>query len=187
MARSFDVGEIIRIEGRSGTFEVRRGTPDSDGEITVWDDGRQRDWSYVDIDLCRPANESQNVAVESAPQVASVCGCGSNQVSSEGTAAMSAPKTNRRVVRVHLVDEDAGLDVSKALVKDFGTFILEGSEQELIQEILMDTDQNVESALRAHNAVRAKEIDLDIRQRTGNEVKLQAIKLKDLSWKVTAA
>lgn len=175
-SRVFEDGEIIRIEGVVGTREVKYGVKDSDGEIKVWNQ-QKTDWNYFDANRCTLASETPVAA----------CGCGTNQAtSSEGTATM-ADKVSRSVVRVHLVDEDKGLDVSKALVADFGTHIMEGSREELIQEILMDADANVQSKIRAHNAVRAKEVDLDIRQRTGNEVKLQEVKLKDLTWKVTAA
>lgn len=172
-SRVFEDGAIIHIEGVEGTREVKYGVTDCDGEIKVWN-SQKSDWNYFAANRCTLA--SQNAAV-----------CGTNQAhSSEGTATM-ADKITRSVVRVHLVDEDKGLDVSKALVKDFGTHIMEGSQEELIQEILMDGDANVQSAIRAHNAVRAKEVDLDIRHRTGNEVKLQEVKLRDLTWKVTAA
>lgn len=172
-SRVFEDGAIIQIEGVEGTREVKHGVTDSDGEIKVWNRNKT-DWNYFGASRCRLAQ----------PQVAM---CGTNQAtSSEGTATM-ADKVSRSVVRVHLVDEDKGLDVSKSLVADFGTHIMEGSQADLIQEILMDSDANVQSKIRAHNAVRAKEVDLDIRQRTGNEVKLQEVKLKDLTWKVTAA
>lgn len=177
--RVFEDGADIRIDGVNGTREVKDGRADADNEIKVWNSNKT-DWNYFDADRCKLAEP------KCSPQA--VCGeaqSHSNQSSDTGTAAMA--KTTRSLVRVVLIDEDAGLDVSKALVKDFGTFVQEGSQEELIREVLMDTDQNVESALRAHNAVRAKEVDLDIRQRTGNEVKLQAVKLKDLTWKVTAA
>jgi hypothetical protein len=184
MAKIFRNGAMVhRIDGYWATpREVRRGNPDSDGDIQVWDK-RKNDWSFVKSDL-----------LEEVPQPAPLCGaqekasanhsCGSTKTQ-EGTANMA--KVARSLVHVSLIDQDAGLDVSKSLVKDFGTMVMEGSQSELIQEILMDTKHNVESALRGHNAMRVKEVDLDILQRTGNSAKLREVKLKDLTWSVTAA
>lgn len=174
--RKFPDGARVMIDDRPDYVRVVKcGQPDGDGDLKIYNNN-QTDWSYVNYSRCKPEPTTGEAV---APQPTH-----SNQ---EGTAQMANQKITRNLVRVALVDEDAGLDVSKSLVKEFGTFVKEGSEAELIQEILMDTKHNVESVLRAHNAMRVKEVDLDILQRTGNSAKLREVKLKDLSWKVTAA
>lgn len=209
MAQAFRDGVYVtRADGQWVVpRQVRKGRPDSDGDIQVWNPTKT-DWGYVRSHLLievpapapqcaapQPNHAPEPIEVGCAPQDPSqwvmtkgVCGAAPNLINSnqeEGTANMA--KVARSLVHVALIDQDAGLDVSKSLVKDFGTMVQEGSKEELIQEILMDTNHNVESAIRGHNAMRVKEVDLDILQRTGNSAKLRAVKLKDLTWSVTAA
>lgn len=168
--RVFEDGAMVLVGGVGSPRKVKDGVMDCDGEIKVWNYD-ESDWFYYAADICELADE---------PKTGN-CAAHSNQaIKSEGTVAMA--NTSRSIVKVVLIDEDAGLDPSKALVKDFGEHVLEGSQEDLKMQIVMSN--NIESVLRAHNEMRAKETDLDIRQRTGNEVKLQPRKLHELTWKI---
>jgi hypothetical protein len=90
--------------------------------------------------------------------------------------------TTRRTVTVELFDDDKGLPVENALVKDFGEFVTEDDDQTTIQEVLMSED--VEGAIKEHNKARKDIVNEEIRNRTGNEVKLNEVKLKSLRWVV---
>lgn len=168
----FNSGDMVTRGGWAQPREVKDGRRDSDGDIKVWNQDHT-DWSYVDENL---------VSLVASTSAAPVVGAQS-QSNTEGTTTM--PKQTRRIVNVALIDEDAGLDVSKSLVKDFGKHVTEDSDAILIQEIIMENE--LASVLRAHNGMRGKEINRDIKNRTGNEVKLDEVKLKDLTWKITAA
>lgn len=87
---------------------------------------------------------------------------------------------NRRVVNVKLIDNDKGLDVSLALVHDFGEVLTEDDNSITIQQLIVDND--LASLIDIHNGKRTAEIDLEILERTGNEVYLRAKKLKDFEW-----
>lgn len=171
MAR-FSAGDRVHLEGRPGVYIVKDGRQDSDDDIKVYDapDRDHGSWSFRYIGKVTPAT----TPVEA---VASQLNSTPNQ---EGNTTMA--NTARSIVKVVLIDQDAGLDPSKALVKDFGEHVLEGPQEDLKMEIVMGA--NMESILRAHNEMRAKEVDLDIRQRTGNEVKLTPRKLGELTWKI---
>lgn len=93
--------------------------------------------------------------------------------------------TTRRVVTVMLMDDDKGLDVADSLVCKFKNIVTEDSDNTVIQEVIMDND--ISSALSKHNTKRQQTVDVDILQRTGNEVKLRPVKLKNLRWVVSQA
>lgn len=97
---------------------------------------------------------------------------------SKGDLNMTA--TQRRVVNVVLIDPDQGLPVEYSQVHDFGQIVTEDDDATTIQELIMTGD--VQAKLDIHNKVRSEQIDLDILRRTGNEVKLQPVKLKNLKW-----
>lgn len=93
--------------------------------------------------------------------------------------------TSRRVVTVMLMDDDKGLDVADSLVCKFKNIVTEDSDSTVIQEVIMDND--ISAAISKHNNNRLQTIDVDILQRTGNEVKLRPVKLKNLRWVVSQA
>lgn len=93
--------------------------------------------------------------------------------------------TSRRVVTVMLMDDDKGLDVSDSLVCKFKNIVTEDSDNTVIQEVIMDND--IAAAINKHNNIRLQTVDVDILQRTGNEVKLRPVKLKNLRWVVSQA
>lgn len=101
-----------------------------------------------------------------------------------GSATMrddcSGPRTNRRTVNVQLIDPDIGLPVEDSLVKDFGLHVVEGDDQDIIQELIMTGD--VKEALDIHNMKRAETVNLDTKNRTGAEVQLDPVKLRQLKW-----
>lgn len=97
---------------------------------------------------------------------------------SKGDLNMS--NTQRRVVNVVLIDPDQGLPVEHSQVHDFGQIVTEDDDATTIQELIMTGD--VQAKLDIHNKVRSEQTDLDILRRTGNEVKLQPVKLKNLKW-----
>lgn len=177
--QAFQDGARVHLAGRNGTFYVRTGRPDSDHEIKVYDrpERDHGDWSYIHVSQVSLADQP-SVA---CPHNAEPCtGEAINSNQEAGTSAMS--NTARSIVHVVLIDQDAGLDPTKALVKDFGQHVLQGSQEDLKMELVMNN--NMESILNAHNIVRSKEIDLDILNRTGNEVKLLPRKLGELTWKI---
>ncbi|UOX40263.1 hypothetical protein [Vibrio phage PhiImVa-1] len=88
----------------------------------------------------------------------------------------------RRTVRIELIDNDAGLDVQHALVAAYDNIMTEDDDATTIQELIMTKD--IARKLREHNERRAAQVDLDVLKRTGNEVMLQPVKLKDLTWVV---
>lgn len=93
--------------------------------------------------------------------------------------------TNRRVVNVKLLDNDSGLPVEYALVAQYQGIVTEDSDAVVINEILLN--KNVANEIAKHNEKRVAQTDLEILKRTGNDVKLRQVKLKDLTWIVSAA
>lgn len=101
------------------------------------------------------------------------------------TQGMSACNTAvRTVVSVVLLDPSKGIEDVDSIVKDCGQHVMSGSQQELIQEILMDPKLSISDAIVAHNKDRALITDLDILSRTGNKVALQPIKISQLLWSI---
>lgn len=181
---SFPRGSHVNVRGRTGVFIVREGRPDSDNEIKVYDvaESSNGDWSYVHTSHVSFAEPLAGAAVPQAVPL-KVRGAAAPQPTNsnqEGNTIMA--NVARSIVKVVLIDADAGLDAAKALVKDFGQHVLEGSQEDLKMEIVMGN--NMESILRAHNEMRAKELDLAIRSQSGQEVKLLPRKLGELTWKI---
>lgn len=92
---------------------------------------------------------------------------------------------NRRVVNVKLLDNDSGLPVELSLVAQFSNIVTEDSNEVVVQEILLN--KNIADTIAKHNQERVKQTDLEVLKRTGNDVKLRPVKLKDLTWVVTTA
>jgi hypothetical protein len=94
-------------------------------------------------------------------------------------------KTPRRVVNIRIFDEDKGLPVENSLVYSLTDFVTEDSNEEAFREVLMNLD--VASALVEHNEVRTSTVNQEVLERTGNEVYLRPVKLKDLRVEITPA
>lgn len=88
----------------------------------------------------------------------------------------------RKVVTLELIDDCKGLPVEQSLVATFGNIMTEDDMNTTIQEVIMTKD--VAAHIEDHNKERVEVINQEILQRTGQEVKLQPIKLKDLRWNV---
>lgn len=88
--------------------------------------------------------------------------------------------TNRRTVKIELIDDDAGLPVEKSLVATFDNVLTEDSNEVTIQELLMGNDVGV--SIAAHNSIRGEIVNQEILNRTGQVVKLLPVKLKQLRW-----
>lgn len=194
----FSTSDLVIVEGESAPCRVVGATPDCDGDIVVTRQGAPfKGRRYVPERQCKPyevasvgvavSHEAPQIYVDQAVPVQVQCDPSilnlSQTANQEKVSTMT--NANRTLVAVSLIDQDAGLDVTKSLVKSFGQRMLEGSEENLKQEILMS--ENVESVLRAHNLVREKEVDLDILKRTGNKVMLQPVKIGDLTWVISRA
>lgn len=91
-------------------------------------------------------------------------------------------KTNRRVLNIQLLDNDAGLPVEHALVAEFNGVVTEDNDQTTLQEIISTGE--VAERIKVHNEVRSKQLDLAILKSTGQKVNLLPIKLKDLTWNI---
>ncbi len=92
--------------------------------------------------------------------------------------------TNRKVVTMTLIDNDQGIQAEDSVVHVFqGVVVENGDIESAKQELLMN--EKVSKIIEDHNSKRANMINEDILNRTGNEVKLRAIKLKDLTWQVS--
>lgn len=92
---------------------------------------------------------------------------------------------NRRIVAVTLIDNDAGIEeAAHSLVGRWTDIVTQDDDPTTVQEVMMNED--IAGALRAHNERRGKLVNTDILNRTGAEVKLRPVVLKDLTWKVSA-
>lgn len=190
----FKANQKVTIKGYSGIWEVQDGTPDRDNEIGIWD-REHKGWFYVDADdvmaepKCGEAAALATFDLESykgaTPKARLVSQMGKPLNTQETptfnlNTEVSNNMSTRNVVTVTLIDKDAGLKPELALVKSFGTQVADGSQADLQMKLVMDND--MPAILAKHNAKRVKEIDLDIRQRTGNEVNLQPVELNQLTW-----
>jgi len=90
--------------------------------------------------------------------------------------------TMRRTININLIDDDKALPVENALVARFKNIVTEESDDVTIQELIMNED--VKGLLDKHNKVRTSIVNQDILERTGNEVKLRGVKLKNLRWEI---
>lgn len=73
---------------------------------------------------------------------------------------------------------DAGLPVEDSLVLEIPSVVTEDNNETTIQQALLDYD--VADAINNHNAIRADIVNESILERTGQEVKLRPIQLKNL-------
>lgn len=88
---------------------------------------------------------------------------------------------NRRIVTVQVFDLDAALDVEHSLVHVFKDVVTEDTNDVTLTELL-HTGQLVEP-LAVHNKTRTAQDNKDILARTGKKVKLEPVKVKNLSFK----
>jgi hypothetical protein len=79
---------------------------------------------------------------------------------------------------VRLFDDDPGLPVEDSLVAEYTDVVTEDNDTTTIQQVLLD--YNVAEDIVEHNTLRANIVNEAILERTGNEVKLRPIRLKDL-------
>jgi hypothetical protein len=120
--------------------------------------------------VCIPMNEKDLVFTTIKPQ---------NDLKQQEESNMA----NRKVVSVKLLDNDSGLDVADSLVYDFGNIVTEDDQATTITQLAVD--YNIAEIIDQHNLVRSGIVDKDILKRTGLEVFLQPIKLKNLTWSYT--
>lgn len=99
------------------------------------------------------------------------------------TETIAFEQNKRKLVTVSLLDNDPGLDDKESLVALFENVITNGDQGSLIHEIIMNHD--IKGLLEEHNDRRVNQLDKDIRKRTGHEVPLLPVELKDLTWVVT--
>lgn len=92
---------------------------------------------------------------------------------------------NLTVKTIRLLDCTQGIKKEAAIVGTFEDVVVQNELLELAkQEILMNYD--VATMIEEHNKARSKMVDLDIKKRTGNEVYLDPVELKDLEWSVSS-
>lgn len=100
----------------------------------------------------------------------------------EITNATQTSSPSRKVVSLTLMDNDPALPVEHAVVATFKNIVTESNDNTTIMQVIADND--FKSIIEKHNKVRQDIINEDILTRTGQEVKLRSIKLKDLNWTV---
>jgi len=89
--------------------------------------------------------------------------------------------SNRRIVTVRVFDLDPALDVEHSLVHVFKDVVTEDTNDVTLTELL-HTGKLVEP-LAEHNKIRTAQDNKDILARTGKKVKLEPVKVKNLSFK----
>jgi len=171
----------------------------------IWDNEESEDYEYPDLELVENKVEkdlkisSSNAKVESSAsqsvklvwdkeylmRVGGYWKMPDNMGVSETDVKLKQEDVNmgvRRTVTIELIDDDKGLDVSDALVASYENVLIETDTESAIREILMT--KNVAKKLEEHNVKRMATVDLDILNRTGNEVKLRSVQLNQLRWNV---
>jgi hypothetical protein len=90
----------------------------------------------------------------------------------------------RSIVSVHLLDNSEGILPQDSIVVNLGSHAFDGDTSKLQMRMLMDAKvgTKIREALTAHNNMRTSTVDLAIRSRTGNEVKLIPITIEELEW-----
>ena len=162
--------------------------PETDYSVKVqWSNGRLNTYRRVDLNKVNPAvtglvrKGTQKLTIECVQEKSKITVTGYSIDLTKPEESKMA-QVERKVVNVQLIDQDAGLPVEHSLVHDFGAILTEDSHSTTIQQLIVE--HPVAQFITEHNAVRAKQVNLDILNRTGNEVFLQPVKLKDLTWKI---
>lgn len=104
----------------------------------------------------------------------------SNSINQQEESKMSNAN-NRRVLTVQVFDLDPALDVELSLVHVFKDVVTEDTNEVTLTELL-HTGQLV-VPLAEHNKKRVAQDNKDILSRTGKKVKLEPVKVKNLSFK----
>lgn len=100
-------------------------------------------------------------------------------------SAIQAQVLTRRAVRVRIIDNDPALLIEHSFVAESEVTMTEDNDAITIQQFLADFPIN--EAVAQHNETRATLTDEEILKRTGQDVKLRPIRLKDLTITVVAA
>lgn len=182
--KEFLSGTTVYALGRA--FTVVRGKPDSDGDITVTNsEGIDM---YLNASTCseaKPCNVNTQETPVQAPQPTATKEHTAQSTLIEGNHIMSNQQnSSRRTVSVTLLDRDVNLEGKDAIVLELGKQVSEGSTQELIQELIMDPANKVAEAMKAHNDKRATVVNREVLNRTGNKVKLEPVKMRELHWDI---
>lgn len=90
--------------------------------------------------------------------------------------------TQRKLVRLTIIDSDSGLKVEHSMVHTSEPFVSEDDNQTTIMQYL--SEQPMTEILAKHNNIRKEQVDETILKATGNTVKLREVKLKDLTIEV---
>lgn len=86
---------------------------------------------------------------------------------------------SKSIATVILMDNHTDVPESSSVVAAFKDVVYTGTEQDLINQILLDKD--IKDVIQTHNdSVRAKIVNQTVLERTGKEVKLRPVVFKEL-------
>jgi len=91
--------------------------------------------------------------------------------------------TTRNLMTATLVDNDKGLEIDQSLVYSTEVMVEGDDTQTAIQELIF-TDVVLGERIAEHNKKRTKTINLEVLERTGQEVFLRPKKISELTWAV---
>lgn len=154
---------------------------DDNGDKTYFGRGGFHPVALEDEEIKWPVMERTYQEVWDFKKIADLDKTGNNATTNVGDVIMST-QINRKVVKVELFDNDAGLPVENSLVFYKADVVTEDSDSVTVQEIIASGE--IAKLITKHNELRGKTTDLEVQKRTGQSVKLQPIKLKNLVWKV---
>jgi len=80
----------------------------------------------------------------------------------------------------YLLDQDSNLPTEKSVVAVFKDVVTSDSDTLTIQSLLIEND--IRGMIAEHNIARTKFNNKGILDRTGREVKLEPITIKNLTW-----
>ena len=195
----FNLGDLVVSDTGlfKGPRKVRTGSPDDEGDVTLYH-ADKKDWFYApamslshhitktektddlplalmcaycetDVKLTNQIREKNMSRVENG-----MACTGSN--GNDGVAG-----SNRRTLNLTLIDDDKGLEDEQSVV---GVYSVVTGDSDAIAINQLVSEGQVAKDIEAHNAKRTTIVDLDIRNRTGNDVMLRPIKLKDLRFEI---
>lgn len=91
--------------------------------------------------------------------------------------------TTRNLMTATLIDNDAGLEIDQSLVYSTEVMVEGSDTQTAIQELIF-TDVVLGERIAEHNKKRKKTVNLEVLERTGQEVFLRPKKISELTWSV---
>lgn len=91
--------------------------------------------------------------------------------------------TTRNLMTATLVDNDKGLEIDQSLVYSTEVMVEGSDTQTAIQELIF-TDVVLGERISEHNKKRTKTVNLEVLERTGQEVFLRPKKISELTWSV---